>query len=191
MDHDEDITDLVTNEGYNGPSNIFKILEIDITNTDVHEQEGKNEEKTFLVVPAYQNLSSTLRFKFLLHPEFYLSTALSASLHKQENCLQDLEQGIINYYQDRCFNYIGNDHFVLAKQGTTAINILFCMQDCHFLLAFNESKFQSLKAQEKIYGHLLAYLTWQCLLWRLFSKHKVTLSSQTLYNSSWIQAPPS
>ena len=133
MDHDEEITSLVTNEGYDGPSNIFKLLEIDITNTDTHEKDDKNEEKTFLVVPAYQNLSSPLQSKFLLHPEFYLSTALSASLHKQDKCLQDLEQGIINYYQDECFNYIGKDHLLC----TIVINLLVGMQDYFFLLAFD------------------------------------------------------
>ena len=107
VDHDDDITNLVTNESYEGLSDIFKLLELDAESNIKHEQEMKNEEKTFVVLPAYKNLSSPLLAKFLLYPDFYLSTALSASLHQQERCLLDLERGTINFYQEGCFNYIG------------------------------------------------------------------------------------
>ena len=99
------MADLTNDENFTELSNTFKLLEINVGNNN--EGKLKNTEKTFVVIVAYQNLSSQLSAKFSSYPEFYLSTALSASLHNQDRCLQDLEEDKITFFTEGCFNYIG------------------------------------------------------------------------------------
>ena len=82
----DDLVNLVKEEGYMDPSNMFKLLQLDVENNE--NKEVKNSAKTFLVLPDYTHLSYGLLSSIEQYPSFYLSTLLSASLHLQDKCLQ-------------------------------------------------------------------------------------------------------
>lgn len=102
-----DLTNLVNKEGSLESSSIFKLLQL--STEDDPNEEVKNAAQTFLVLPLYQNLSSHLSSYINQYPEFYLSTLLSASIHKQNKCIEDLENENIKYVKQGCIHFLGNE----------------------------------------------------------------------------------
>ena len=107
VDEKKDVSNILKNQTLRTESDIFKLYELSTYNTNELEIEVQNAEKTFLVIPEVEKLSRNLLFKFESYPQFFLSTALSASLHNQQRCLQDLEIGNVNYHQEGCYHYLG------------------------------------------------------------------------------------
>ena len=86
-------------------SHQFTYFELQL-NKENHRTEG-NAEKSYLVNISYKNFSKQLITNIIQYPDFYLSTSLSASLHDENQCLIDLQEGNIEYHKKDCFSYLG------------------------------------------------------------------------------------
>ena len=106
-DTNNELVNNVNNEGFMDPSHLFKLLQLNDKNNE--KKEVENSAKTFLVLPDYKKLPHNLLSSIEQYPSFYLSTLLSASLHQQDKCLQDLEDDNIHYFTEGCFTFLGNN----------------------------------------------------------------------------------